>query len=141
MNRNWSIALLLSGVALSAAAGATPDEKLPLDKLLETPISTAAKYDQQLSSVAASVTVITSEEIERYGWTTVDEVLGALRSFYTTYDRSYVYAGVRGPLVAEDIADCVAWTVTRPWHVNIDLMVVRPRAQAAQHKVFREDAS
>jgi NADP-dependent 3-hydroxy acid dehydrogenase YdfG len=49
-----------------------------------------------------------------------------------------VYAGVRGVLVAEDIADCVAWTVTRPWHVNIDLVVVRPRAQAAQHKVFRE---
>jgi NADP-dependent 3-hydroxy acid dehydrogenase YdfG len=49
-----------------------------------------------------------------------------------------VYAGVRGPLVAEDVADCVAWTVTRPWHVNIDLMVVRPRAQAAQHKVFRD---
>src|SRR5437763_17013723 len=78
---------------------ATPmraQDNLPLDKLLETPISTAAKYDQQLSSVAASVTVITAEEIERYGWTTVDEVLGALRSFYTTYDRSYVYAGVRG---------------------------------------------
>src|SRR4051795_1734555 len=47
-----------------------------------------------------------------------------------------VYAGVRGPLVAEDIADCVAWVVTRPWHVNVDLLVVRPRAQAAQHKVF-----
>jgi NADP-dependent 3-hydroxy acid dehydrogenase YdfG len=49
-----------------------------------------------------------------------------------------VYAGVRGPLVAEDIADCVAWVVTRPWHVNVDLLVVRPRAQAAQHKIFRE---
>jgi NADP-dependent 3-hydroxy acid dehydrogenase YdfG len=52
-----------------------------------------------------------------------------------------VYTGVRGPLVAEDIADCVAWTVTRPWHVNVDLLVVRPRAQAAQHKVFREDTT
>jgi NADP-dependent 3-hydroxy acid dehydrogenase YdfG len=49
-----------------------------------------------------------------------------------------VYAGVPGPLVADDIADCIAWVVTRPWHVNIDLMVVRPRAQAAQHKVYRE---
>jgi len=49
-----------------------------------------------------------------------------------------VYEGVREPLVAEDVADCVAWTVTRPHHVNIDLMVVRPRAQAAQHKVHRE---
>lgn len=49
-----------------------------------------------------------------------------------------VYAGVAQPLVADDIADCIAWMVTRPHHVNVDLMVVRPRAQAAQHKVHRE---
>jgi NADP-dependent 3-hydroxy acid dehydrogenase YdfG len=50
-----------------------------------------------------------------------------------------VYRGVREPLVAEDIADCIAWAVTRPHHVNVDLLVVRPRAQAAQHKVHREN--
>ena len=49
-----------------------------------------------------------------------------------------VYRGVREPLVAEDIADCIAWTLTRRHHVNVDLLVVRPRAQAAQHKVARE---
>ena len=49
-----------------------------------------------------------------------------------------VYAGVAEPLTAEDVADAVAWAVTRPAHVNVDLMVLRPRAQAAQHKVFRE---
>jgi NADP-dependent 3-hydroxy acid dehydrogenase YdfG len=49
-----------------------------------------------------------------------------------------VYRGVREPLVAEDVADCIAWAVTRPHHVNIDLMVVRPHARAAQHKVARE---
>ena len=49
-----------------------------------------------------------------------------------------IYRGVREPLVAEDIADCIAWTLTRPHHVNIDLMVVRPLAQAAQHKLARE---
>jgi len=48
-----------------------------------------------------------------------------------------VYAGVAEPLVADDIADCVAWTATRPHHVNIDRLVVRPLAQAAQHKVHR----
>jgi NADP-dependent 3-hydroxy acid dehydrogenase YdfG len=49
-----------------------------------------------------------------------------------------VYAGVAEPLTDEDIADAIAWTVTRPPHVNIDLMVMRPLAQAAQHKVHRE---
>ena len=49
-----------------------------------------------------------------------------------------VYAGVREPLTAEDIADTITWTVTRPAHVNVDLLVIRPRAQAAQHKVHRE---
>ncbi len=49
-----------------------------------------------------------------------------------------VYEGVADPLVAEDIADTIAWVATRPSHVNIDLLVVKPRAQAAQHKVHRE---
>jgi NADP-dependent 3-hydroxy acid dehydrogenase YdfG len=49
-----------------------------------------------------------------------------------------VYRGVREPLVADDIADCIAWAITRPHHVNVDLLVVRPLAQAAQHKVARE---
>jgi NADP-dependent 3-hydroxy acid dehydrogenase YdfG len=52
-----------------------------------------------------------------------------------------VYAGVPGPLSAADVADCIAWAATRPWNVNIDLIVVRPRAQAAAHKVFRETTS
>jgi NADP-dependent 3-hydroxy acid dehydrogenase YdfG len=49
-----------------------------------------------------------------------------------------VYAGVANPLTADDVADAVSWAVTRPQHVNVDLMVLRPLAQAAQHKVHRE---
>ncbi|MER7176104.1 SDR family oxidoreductase [Streptomyces mesophilus] len=49
-----------------------------------------------------------------------------------------VYEGVAEPLTAEDVADTVTWTVTRPSHVNIDLLVVRPRAQASNTKVHRE---
>jgi NADP-dependent 3-hydroxy acid dehydrogenase YdfG len=51
-----------------------------------------------------------------------------------------VYAGVEAPLTAEDIADCIAFAVTRPPHVNIDLLVVKPLAQAAPHKVARSRA-
>ncbi len=48
-----------------------------------------------------------------------------------------VYDGVAEPLTADDIADAITWMVTRPSHVNIDELVIRPRAQAAQHKVHR----
>jgi NADP-dependent 3-hydroxy acid dehydrogenase YdfG len=48
-----------------------------------------------------------------------------------------VYEGVPGPLTADDVADVISFAVTRPAHVNIDRLVIRPRAQAAQHKVHR----
>jgi NADP-dependent 3-hydroxy acid dehydrogenase YdfG len=48
-----------------------------------------------------------------------------------------VYEGVDAPLTAEDVADCIAFAVTRPAHVNVDLLVVKPLAQAAPHKVAR----
>ena len=48
-----------------------------------------------------------------------------------------VYAGI-DPLVAEDIADCVMWAVTRPWHMNVDEIVVKARNQASGGRVHRE---
>lgn len=47
-----------------------------------------------------------------------------------------VYEGLT-PLVADDIADCVAWAATRPSHVNIDQIVVKPRDQASATRVSR----
>ncbi len=47
-----------------------------------------------------------------------------------------VYAGYQ-PLVADDIADTIAWALTRPPHVNVDLIVVRPQAQASNTKTHR----
>ena len=48
-----------------------------------------------------------------------------------------VYAGVPDPLTADDVAEAITWMATRPAHVNIDRLVIRPVAQAANHKVFR----
>ena len=47
-----------------------------------------------------------------------------------------VYKGY-DPLVADDIADAIAWTLTRPPHVNVDLLVVRPVAQVSNTKTAR----
>jgi NADP-dependent 3-hydroxy acid dehydrogenase YdfG len=48
-----------------------------------------------------------------------------------------VYEGME-PLHAEDVAECIRWAVTRPAHVNVDEIVVRPRDQAAAAEVHRE---
>jgi NADP-dependent 3-hydroxy acid dehydrogenase YdfG len=47
-----------------------------------------------------------------------------------------VYAGMR-PLTAADVADCIVWAATRPSHVNVDKIVVRPRDQATATAVHR----
>jgi NADP-dependent 3-hydroxy acid dehydrogenase YdfG len=48
-----------------------------------------------------------------------------------------VYEGV-DPLTAEDISDCVMWAVTRPWHMNVDEIVVKARNQASGGRIYRE---
>jgi len=48
-----------------------------------------------------------------------------------------VYRGYQ-PLSAADIADCIVWALTRPAHVDIDEIVVRPVAQAGMAKVAKK---
>lgn len=48
-----------------------------------------------------------------------------------------VYDGVEQPLTAEDCADVVSYALNAPHHVNLDLVTVRPLAQAAAHRVAR----
>jgi NADP-dependent 3-hydroxy acid dehydrogenase YdfG len=48
-----------------------------------------------------------------------------------------VYEGMK-PLTAEDVADCIVFAVTRPPHVDIDEIVIRPVAQATTWMVARK---
>ncbi|MFC7373969.1 MULTISPECIES: SDR family oxidoreductase [unclassified Brachybacterium] len=48
-----------------------------------------------------------------------------------------VYEGVENPLTAQDCADVIAYALSAPHHVNLDLVTVRPLAQAAAHRVAR----
>ncbi|MDR8019565.1 SDR family oxidoreductase [Nesterenkonia aerolata] len=48
-----------------------------------------------------------------------------------------VYRGVEKPLTADDVAEVITHAVSLPHHINLDQIVMRPVAQAAQHKVIR----
>ncbi|HWR98572.1 MAG TPA: TonB-dependent receptor [Candidatus Methanoperedens sp.] len=105
-----SLLSLFGGAALSAflallpasslAADAAPDlDEMSLEQLMEMKVSTvygAALYAQNVGEAPSSVTIITSEEIKRYGWRTLADVLSAVRSFWINDDRVYPFIGVRG---------------------------------------------
>lgn len=67
-----------------------------IESLLHTEISTASKYRQIAVDAPGSITVISREEIAKYGWRSLDEVLFSVRSFYLSNDLNYTYIGMRG---------------------------------------------
>lgn len=91
------IAICLGHVAiLPAQEDAQPMHDDLLKELLDAKISTASKYEQTISEAPASVTIITGEDIKRYGFRTLEEILRSVRGFYVSNDRNYSYLGVRG---------------------------------------------
>lgn len=90
--------LTAAGTAAQTPTPAPPDiTTLSMQDLLDVDVvSTASKFPQEVREAPASITVVTREDIHRYGYRTLADVLGSVRGFYTTYDRNYSYLGVRG---------------------------------------------
>lgn len=73
--------------------------ELPLEALMQMEIQTvygASKFDQKTSEAPSSVTVIQSDEIKRYGYRTLADVLKSVPGFHVSYDRNYSFVGARG---------------------------------------------
>jgi len=71
----------------------------------------ASKFKQKVTEAPASVTIITSEDIQKYGYRTLADILRNVRGFYISYDRNYSYVGVRGYGLPGDYSSHIALLV------------------------------
>lgn len=75
---------------------------LSIEDLTQVRLSTASRHLEDARKAPTAVTVITAEEIQRYGWRTLGDLLRTVTGFYSAYDRTYTYVGVRGFLQSGD---------------------------------------
>ncbi|MEK7399201.1 MAG: TonB-dependent receptor plug domain-containing protein [Candidatus Poribacteria bacterium] len=98
-NKNIRIAIFCIIILITNSITAVADEEASAKRELllfqDIPVVSAAKYEQNIDKAPASITIITSEDIEMYGYRTLADVLETVRGFYVSYDRNYTYIGVR----------------------------------------------
>jgi iron complex outermembrane receptor protein len=98
----FAIIVGLAVFPLSAFAQADPPTTLNLqaeEKLLLQEIPSvygASKYEQKVTEAPSSVSIVTADEIKKFGYRTLTDILRSVRSFYVSYDRNYSFVGVRG---------------------------------------------
>ncbi len=73
--------------------------KLSLNELTKVHIETvygASKFEQKVTRAPSSVTIVTADEIQKYGYHTLADLVKSVPGFYINYDRQDAYIGVRG---------------------------------------------
>jgi len=140
----WCLLCVLGTVAQAIAKDNEPVTQadlfeMPLEELAEQSftVSGASKYEQKTSEAPASVTIVTADEIRKYGYKTLADVLESVPGMFITYDRNYHYVGVRGfcrpgdydsrililmngHRVNDNVADSVSTGTTFP--IDVDLI-------------------
>ncbi|MFZ5863703.1 MAG: TonB-dependent receptor plug domain-containing protein [Nitrospirota bacterium] len=95
--------LIVTWIVLAAPVGGYgepgPSTDLAEESILFLDIPSvygASKYEQAVAEAPSSVSIVTADEIQKYGYRTLADILRSVRGFFVTYDRNYSYVGVRG---------------------------------------------
>ncbi|HEV2728650.1 MAG TPA: TonB-dependent receptor, partial [Terriglobales bacterium] len=90
------LTMLLPGARLVAQQQTKDLGEASLEELANITVYTASRHVQKATEAPSSVTVVTRDEIQKYGYRTLADILRSVRGFDITYDRNFTYAGVRG---------------------------------------------
>jgi outer membrane receptor for ferrienterochelin and colicins len=101
LRRHAYVASVLWLAFAATAAAQVPRNlgEVPLEELMELRVQQifgASDRLQPVTEVPSSVTIVTAEDISRFGYRTVADILRGVRGFYITDDRNYSYVGARG---------------------------------------------
>jgi len=94
MKKLMAVLILVLSLLEQMAYGNEYDIQYLIEEM-ET-VEAVSKYSQSLRESPVSVTIITSDEIRRFGYRDLSDILNAVAGVYTTYDRTMSYIGVRG---------------------------------------------
>jgi iron complex outermembrane receptor protein len=90
------ILLLLFALPAGAQEGTKDLGEASLEELGNIQVYSASKHLQSTSDAPSSVTIITADEIQKFGYRSLADILESVRGFYINYDRDYTFIGVRG---------------------------------------------
>lgn len=95
------IGVLLMAVITCSTVIAKPVDltEMSLEAIMDVriqPVTSASKYEQNSIDAPSAMTVVTAEQIQKFGYRTLADILRSVRGFYIRYDRNYDYVGFRG---------------------------------------------
>ncbi|MBP2674616.1 MAG: TonB-dependent receptor [Deltaproteobacteria bacterium] len=97
------LTLLLAALLFAPAKAAADDlTGMSLETLMNMTVVGASRYEQKSSEAPSYTCVVTAEEIRKYGYRNLADLLRSVPGFFVTNDRNYQYAGIRGLLPPGD---------------------------------------
>lgn len=90
------VAIVLCSSAPSLAQAPVDISNLSIEDLMKATIESVSKFEQRVVDAPASVSIVTSDDIKKFGYRNLPDILRSVRGLFVNNDRNYNYVGFRG---------------------------------------------